>query len=68
MDVRLKEIFKDSNNIMLFKSDMDVIDTLIEDCESASNYVSNIKPYVIELVRMRKGWQFYYEAASVMSM
>ena len=68
MDVSLKEIFKDSNNVMLFKSDMDVIDTLIEDCESASNYISNIKPYVIELVRMRKGWQFYYEAASVMSM
>lgn len=64
MGTQIETIFKDKNNMLLFKSDMDCLDTLLEDIEGANVVIDCLKPYIIELAKIRKAYQLYYEAAA----
>lgn len=64
MPDQISTIFKDSSNMLLFKSDMDCLDTLLEDINGANIILESLRPYIIELAKIRKGYQFYYEAAA----
>lgn len=59
----LEEIFADEKHIMLFKSDMDCIETLIEDTDEANNTIGSVRPYCVELDKIHTTYKFYYEAA-----
>lgn len=64
-DKNLERIFKDDNNMLLFRSDMDCLETLTSEVSDANALMGNIKPYSIELTKIWKSYKFYYDAAGL---
>lgn len=59
----ITDIFKSKESIMDFRADMDNIEVLISDIESANLTIGHLKPYIHELMKITKMYKFYYDSA-----
>ena len=61
-------LFKSEATVNEFRADMDEIEILISDIESAQLTIGRMKPYLVELTRILKYYRFYYESAKAGTM
>lgn len=64
----VERIFTNKNSVMEFRADMDELEILISDIESANLTIGRMKPYLCELTKIYKMYKFYYDSALVSSI